>query len=163
MRILHRRFGGQASVLKSEPMTPLYIERDEVTDEVRRLVEAIWRDFEPGQTAAECSPPLDVLETDHAIEVLMDLPGVPREDIHVVFANNVLIIAGRKLPPACDHSEAAFHLAERAFGRFARAVSLEGAFESANATATVTNGELRVSLPRIAERRGGHIRIPVRG
>jgi len=74
----------------------------------------------------------------------------------------VLLIAGRKLPRAFDGGRAAFHVAERAFGRFGRAITLDGAFDTDAATATLANGELRLVLPRQAERRGGPIRIPVR-
>lgn len=63
--------------------------------------------------------------------------------------------------PACEHRGAAFHLAERTFGRFARAIRLTGAFDAGASRATLTVGELRVVLPRIQERRGGEIRIAV--
>jgi HSP20 family molecular chaperone IbpA len=61
----------------------------------------------------------------------------------------------------CPHSQAAFHLAERTFGRFARAVRISGAFDAGRATATLVEGELRVILPRIEERRGHDIRIEI--
>ena len=70
-------------------------------------------------------------------------------------------MAGRKLPAPAPTREAAFHLAERSFGRFVRAIRLTGAFDAGKATATLTAGELRVMLPRIDERRGRDIRIPV--
>jgi HSP20 family protein len=92
----------------------------------------------------------------------MDLPGVTRDEIEIVFARNVLLIAGRKLPRAFDGDRAAFHVAERAFGRFGRAITLDGAFDTDAATAALANGELRLVLPRQAERRGAPIRIPVR-
>jgi HSP20 family molecular chaperone IbpA len=69
------------------------------------------------------------------------------------------VIAGRKLPGTCVDQEAAFHLAERSFGRFARAVRLAGAFDAGNASATLQGGELRIVLPRIDERRGREIHI----
>jgi HSP20 family molecular chaperone IbpA len=55
----------------------------------------------------------------------------------------------------------AFHLAERTFGRFARAITLSGAFDAGRATASLAGGELRVVLPRIEERRGRDIAIEV--
>ena len=58
--------------------------------------------------------------------------------------------------------EAAFHVAERTFGRFARGVRLTGAFDVGRADARLRAGELRVTLPRIDERRGRERRIPVR-
>jgi HSP20 family protein len=104
-----------------------------------------------------------VVETAAGIELLMDVPGVAREAIKVVFSHGTLIVAGRKLPASCAHREAAFHLAERSFGRFVRAVRLSGAFDGGNARASLNAGELRIFLPRIDERRGRDIRIDVIG
>ena len=112
--------------------------------------------------AAECSPPLDVVETPKGLEILIDLPGVAASSIEIVFSNNVLIVGGEKLPSVCEHMDAGFHMAERAFGRFARAIEVEGAFDVGRAEATLSHGELRVVLPRIEERRGTRIRIPIR-
>lgn len=119
-------------------------------------------DDEPfGAPAGECAPPMDVVETAEAIELVMDLPGVSAADLRIVFSQGALIVAGRKLAGACAHGKAAFHLAERSFGRFARAIRLAGAFDAGRASATLVSGELRVRLPRIEERRGRDIRIPV--
>jgi len=135
-------------------MARVYVERRELPDDLRRLLDA-------GTAAVEYTPPLDVLETDTAVQVLLDLPGVASAQIDVVFSRNVLLISGEKAPPAPDEADAAFHIAERAFGRFARAIGLEGAYDANKAVATLTDGELRVVLPRLHERRGGRIRIPV--
>ena len=112
--------------------------------------------------AGEYAPAMDVLETAEAVEVLMDVPGVPAASLRLVYSQGTLVIAGRKLPAACAHREAAFHLAERSFGRFVRAIRLAGAFDAGHASAGVTNGVLRIVLPRIEERRGREIRIEIR-
>jgi HSP20 family protein len=125
----------------------------------RRLAQ----DEEAGGAAGECAPPMDVLETAEGIEILMDLPGVEVSAVRLVFSAGTVIIVGRKRPPACAHGEAAFHLAERSFGRFARAVRLHGAFDAGHATATLKGGELRIALPRLEERRGRDIRIEITG
>jgi HSP20 family protein len=109
----------------------------------------------------ECSPPLDVIETAAAIEILLDVPGVVSTSINIAFSRNTLVITGQKLPGACEHRAAAFHVAERTFGHFARAVRLGGAYNAGAARATLSAGELRIVLPRIEERRGGEIRIPL--
>jgi len=135
-------------------MARVYVERRELPDDLRRLLDT-------GAPTVEYTPPIDVLETDTSIEILLDLPGVSARQIDVVFSQNVLLIAGDKTPATYDHGDAAFHIAERAFGRFARAIGLDGAFDAGKAVATLRNGELRVVLPRLQERRGTKIRIPV--
>jgi len=49
----------------------------------------------------------------------------------------------------------------RAYGRFARAVKVSGAIDASRATAIVTAGQLRVIVPRIVDRRGKVITVPV--
>ena len=146
---------GGAPVLRSEPVARVYLERRDLPLDLLRLLDV-------STAAAECTPPLDVIETETAIELLLDLPGVSASNIEIVFAQNVLLVTGTKLPAACEDREAGFHIAERAFGRFARAVNLEGAYDTARAAASLRDGELRVVLPRLDERRGAPIRIPVR-
>jgi HSP20 family protein len=138
----------------------IFLERRDLGEEARRLFDLLEREQAAG-TAGKCVPPLDVLETASTVEIVLDLPGVAAEDIQVVFGKGVIVIGGRKLPPGCEHGDAAFHLAERAFGGFARAVRLNGAFDAGRATATLSAGELRIVLPRIEERRGRELRITV--
>ena len=135
-------------------MARVYVERRELPAELLRILDA-------APAAAECTPPLDIIETDAGIEAMLDLPGVPAAAIQIVFSRNVLLVTGHKVPAVCEHREAAFHIAERSFGRFARAISVDGAVDAGRATATLTNGELRIALPRLAERRGAEIRIPI--
>ena len=104
---------------------------------------------------------MDVVETAAGIELVLDLPGVSESAVTVAFSQGTLVVAGRKSPGICAHAQAAFHLAERSFGRFVRAIRLNGAFDAGKATARLAGGELHIRLPRIEERRGRDIRIPV--
>ena len=143
-------------------MGRIYVERCELPDDLRTLLDVIWNDgARQASSPAECTPMLDVLETDEGVEVVMDAPGVAKSSLQLVFSRNVLIVAGEKLPSR-EQPGAAFHLAERGFGRFARAIRLEGAYDAGRADATLVAGELRIRLPRIDERRGSEIRIPIR-
>ena len=135
-------------------MARVYADRRELPEDFQALLEA--------GISAECTPPFDIFETADAVEILMDLPGVAASEIEIVFSRNVLLIAGRKLPRAFEDGNAAFHAAERVFGRFGRAITLDGAFDVERATATLAGGELRLVLPRQHDRRGRQIRIPVR-
>lgn len=131
-------------------------------DDLRRLF-AQLTGTETRPHAAECHVPVDVIETSAGIEIVVDLVGVEPGAVQVVVARDTLVISGIKRSIACEHhGEATFHVAERVFGHFARAIRLVGAFDVGQSEATLNAGELRVRLPRIEERRGREHRIPVR-
>ena len=132
-----------------------------IAEDARLLLDALDRDV-PGaaQLSAECRPALDIMETTDATEVVVDVPGVRAESLRVAIRANTVMIVGAKLVPAAP-ANARFHLAERTYGRFARAVRITGAFDANRAKAIVENGLLRIVLPRIEDRRGRLVHIQV--
>jgi HSP20 family molecular chaperone IbpA len=115
------------------------------------------------QRSAEHQPALDLVESPASYEVVIDLPGVPASAVSVVFRGGLLIVSGVKIATACHARHAAFHLAERSFGHFVRVVRFAGACDFSRATASLVNGELRILVPRIEERRGQPRTVPVAG
>ena len=128
--------------------------------EVRQVFLELGRVFGSEPLAGECSPPLDVYETDDTLEIAVDLPGVDPAAVRVIGKGDSVLIAGEKAARRA-RGESSFHLVERGYGRFARVVRLGRACDTSNAHATLVNGELRVSIPKIAERRGKTISITV--
>lgn len=137
-------------------------ESGELTDDIRDLFQDLASSLshELRAFSGECHPSLDVLESDSAVEVVVDVAGVRREALRVLFRAGVLLVAGEKAPEASTGDQT-FHLVEREFGRFARAVRVTGAFDVQASRATLANGELTIVLPKIADRRGQGHRIPV--
>ena len=137
-------------------------ETGELGDDIRELFDDLTRSLGSDPTAypGQCRPLVDVFETDAAVELVIDICGVPPDAVRVLFRNGVVIVAGEKAPLATV-PDAAYHLVERDFGRFARAVRLTGAFDVARASATLHSGELTVVLPKLLERRGRAHRVPV--
>ena len=137
-------------------------EAPDIADDVRELFEDLAARLPQEQRAhsGECRPALDVVETDEAVEIIVDVAGVPSEAIRVLFRAGVVVIAGEKAPPLGEHPQS-FHLVEREFGRFARGVRLNGCYDIGRAKATLRNGELIVVLPKMADRRKQAHRIPI--
>ena len=138
-------------------------ESRELTDDVRSLFEDLAAHLRHEQRAysGECHPPLDVRETAEAFEIVVDVSGIAPDALRVLFRGGLVLIAGEKAPPPSSE-EHTFHLVEREFGRFARAVRVTGSFDLQRATASVRHGELTVVLPKLEERRGRPHQIPVR-
>jgi HSP20 family protein len=135
-------------------------EVSEFADEVRRVFLELGRTFGVESLAGECMPPIDVYETDETLEIAVDIPGVSADALRVLVKGGTVLIVGEK-PARRAHGESSFHLVERGFGRFARSVRFTQACDAANARATIANGELRISIPKIVERRGRSIPIAI--
>jgi HSP20 family protein len=135
----------------------------DMTDEVASLFDALDRaEGARRNPTGYCTPALDVQETSESLEVVLDLPGVPADRVRIMLKNAVLLIAGEKPSPyPGSRGDATFHLVERGFGRFARAVKLSSAFDGSRARAVLQGGELRIIVPKIEDRRGREILVPI--
>ncbi len=132
-----------------------------LADDARRLLDELDRDV-PGASlsSGECRPALDIIETANGAEVIVDVAGVPAAALRVAIRRDTVLVVGAKLAQTSP-PDVRFHLAERSYGRFARAVRVSGAFDAKRAKAIVAEGLLRVVLPRIDDRRGHLIHIEV--
>jgi HSP20 family protein len=133
----------------------------EFADEVRRVFLELGRVFGADSLAGECAPPLDVYETDDAMEVIVDLPGVDANAVRVMSKGDSLLVAGEKAARRVQ-GESSFHLVERGYGRFARVVRLGRACDTSKARAHFRDGELQITIPKLADRRGRAIAITIR-
>jgi HSP20 family protein len=138
------------------------VEVSELAEDIRAIFDELTATLRAEQraTAGECHPALDVFETDEAVEIVMDVSGVAPEALRVVFRAGVVLIAGEKAPPVAAAPQT-FHVVEREFGRFARGVRVNGAFDLQGGRAVMREGELTIVLPKRADRRGRPYRIPV--
>jgi HSP20 family protein len=129
-------------------------------DEVRRVYFELGRVFGADSLTGECSPSIDVYETEESMEIAVDVPGVDRAAIRIVCRRDGVLVVGEKIAHR-SHAESTFHLVERGYGRFARVVRLTQPTDPSKARATLTGGELRISIPKIKDRRGQTIRIAI--
>src|SRR5262245_45672510 len=136
----------------------------DLANDVHRLLDDLARRRPDKRqlVAGECMPVVDVFETDKAVEIVLDLPGVSADAIRILFKGGVLLIVGEKeRPDLTRRGPASFHLVERDFGRFARAVRINAAIDGSQARARLINGELRINLPRLQDRRGVGVLVPI--
>jgi HSP20 family protein len=135
-------------------------ELGDFSEEVRRVFLELGRAFGSESLAGECMPAVDVYETDDTLEIAVDLPGVDPAALRILGKGDSVLVAGEKVARRV-RGESSFHLVERGYGRFARVVRLARACDTARARATISAGELRISVPKITDRRGRAIPITV--
>jgi HSP20 family molecular chaperone IbpA len=111
--------------------------------------------FKPSGLASRVptwEPPVDILETERAVLVLVALPGVNAERVEAAVDGNELVVAGTRVLPA-ELQSAVIHRLELPQGRFERRVRLPGGRYGAVRRSAV-DGCLLVTLQK-AEAFGG--------
>lgn len=106
-------------------------------------------------------PALDVSETDDAIEVKADLPGLEEKDIDVKLANGVLVISGERKEESEEKKKNYYH-AERSYGVFNRSVSLPCEVDEDRIDATFKKGVLTITLPKSAQAKEEERKIQIK-
>ena len=134
-------------------------EAGDFNDEIKQIYRELGRSL--GDTVAgECAPAIDMYETDDSVEIAVDLPAVDASTIRVLVKGSALLVAGEKSARR-GRGDSSFHLVERGYGRFARVIRLAVPCDTARARALLAEGELRISVPKLADRRGRTMRISV--
>jgi HSP20 family protein len=94
----------------------------------------------------------EVVETDRAVIVQIELPGIAREDCEIRIEEDALIIRGEKRADR-EYLGERYYVMERAYGSFERVLPLPDGVDRESAQATYRDGVLRVELPRNARPR----------
>jgi HSP20 family protein len=129
--------------------------------EIDRLFEGMSRGFPSFPTFSGTSvnlPRMDVSETDKAIEIEAELPGLETKDVQINLADNVLTIRGEKKNER-EEKNKDYHLVERSFGSFSRAVQLPQGVKAEDVSAEIAKGVLKVTVKKPAPAQSKQIAI----
>jgi HSP20 family protein len=92
----------------------------------------------------------DMVETDAAVEVSIELPGLEEKDIDVSVTHDTLTIKGEKKVDR-QEEKTGYYVAERSYGSVYRSMPLPSGVDVDRIEATFRNGVLTVTLPKTAE------------
>src|SRR6267142_3810188 len=126
--------------------------------ELQRLRDRVGRLFAALQEATVAedplasetwAPPVDLCETNDAIVLRVELPGLTAEHIKIGATNTQLRIWGEKKRRKPRNRIVSHLCSERSYGRFSRIVPLRWAVSAQEATAELANGMLTLRFPKI--------------
>ena len=126
--------------------------------EIDRLFDGFGRNFPAFPTRDTALPRMDVSETDKAIEVTAELPGLEAKDVQLNLSDNVLTIRGEKKSER-EEKEKDYHLVERSYGSFARSVQLPDGVKPEDVSAEIAKGVLKVTVKKQAPKLSKQIEI----
>ena len=136
------------------------LEAARIQSEINRLFNNLLDLGGEGKEAGAWIPNVDIVETDGALLVKVELPGVEAPGLTVSVLGGNLILKGEKARIEPDPG-AKFQLVERAFGRFRRVIALGVPVNTHRAEAQLKDGLLRVRFPKVPNRRGEEVSIQV--
>ena len=108
----------------------------------------------PGRTYV---PATDIYETEDALTVVMEIPGMDREHLHVSLENNRLRVEGRISVASYEGMEPVY--TGYGVGKYARSLDLSNKVDLDNISAQVADGVLTLTLPKVKEMQSR--RIPI--
>ena len=119
---------------------------------------SLWRE----RTEERVAPRVEVSETDDAVQVTAELPGLDEKDVEVSLDDNVLTVKGEKKQER-EEKKKNFHLSERSYGQFQRLIPLPAGVEADKVKAQFKKGVLTITLPKSRQAAAEGRRIPVTG
>jgi HSP20 family protein len=104
------------------------------------------------------SPSVDVSESDDAITVKAEMPGMKKEDIDIAISEGLLTLSGEKKDEQEEKKEN-YHVRESRYGSFRRTVRLPAGVEADQIDANYKDGILTVSVPKSEKAKSKKIEV----
>ncbi|KQC03603.1 MAG: hypothetical protein APR53_00830 [Methanoculleus sp. SDB] len=102
---------------------------------------------------------LDVREHDDEVIVVVDLPGVEKEDVSVRLMSPGLLLISCERKAETEEKEEGYYMRERSYGSMSRSVPLPADVTEEGTTASFKNGVLEVHLKKLPAGEGRDIAI----
>jgi HSP20 family protein len=155
---------------RADPFETLRSEVDRLFENFGRRGSGLGRslfDFEPfkgvGSSLSVTAPKVNVAETDKALEITAELPGMDDKDVEVSLADGVLTVKGEKKEEK-EEKDKNYYLVERSYGSFQRSFRLPENVNEDKVAAQVSKGVLTVTVPKKkpAKKAGGARKIAIK-
>jgi HSP20 family protein len=138
-----------------------FFELNRIQNEINRLFENLSEIREGSDPAASWAPNVDIHEGASDLVLSFELPGVDPSSVRLSVNGNSLILRGNK-PRSEAQTGAKYHCLERGFGSFKRVIVLGTPINTHQARTEYRDGLLKVTFPKVPNRRGEEVAIPIK-
>ena len=143
------------TIVRWEPLREL----GSLQNEMNRLFNTVFdTPTTGGTTLRRWMPAMDLVETGDHFVLRADLPGMSEDDVKIELEDGTLTVSGER---RAEHEggDEGFYRVERAFGAFARSLTLPTGVDPEGVTARFDRGVLEVQIPKPEERKPRRIEI----
>ena len=118
------------------------------------------QDYDVEVSQCDWRPVVDIYDSEKAIVVNAELPGVSKESITLDVKENILTLKGKRKSDEEVRKENYYRM-ERCFGTFERAFTLPSTVDPGKITANFKDGVLKIEIPKPEEKKPKQISINV--
>jgi len=148
------------SLWKEEELFPMF--------QLRTGIDKLFEDFfsqdkmlAPFRTNGKLLPAIDVKETEEAITVDAEMPGLKQEEIKVNVEEGILTISAERKEEK-DEKAKNVHRLERYYGQMERKLALPASVEEGKVEALYKDGVLRITMPKKASAKPKAVTVKVK-
>jgi HSP20 family protein len=135
-------------LVRRNPFEPMITMCDEMHRRFHETVGQV-RGNGAAEVAGTWEPPVDVYETDDAIVLQVELPGVSKDAVNVELHEHTLRLSGERTRESAG-TGGQYRREEGRYGAFQRAFRMPTIVDEAKIQATYTDGVLALRLPKQA-------------
>jgi HSP20 family protein len=138
---------------------------DDPFSTLHRQIDRLFEDFGrwpalQGLGLGPSAPRINVSETEAAVEIEAELPGLDEKDVEVLLNEDVLTIKGEKKDER-EEKKKDYHLMERSYGSFQRSIRLPYDVDPGTINAAFNKGILKITLPKPPDAKQKSVKIPI--
>ena len=118
---------------------------------LQREIDRLFNEFAqltPPSGVANLVPSIEIAETDDAIEISAEMPGLERDDVDISIEGDTLTIRGEKRVEEDQGGNRNVQHTERTYGVFLRVLELPPGIDPNSVQATMSNGVLTITIPK---------------
>ncbi len=105
-------------------------------------------------------PTADMYETDAAIIIQMELAGIEKDSLEILFQEEHLVLRGNR-PLNSRMQSAKIHRLECLYGQFQRMFRIPHPVDARKISAVYEQGVLKIVLPKVETASGDRVNIPI--
>ncbi len=122
---------------------------------IQRQLDSLFEDF---QTSTFKTPAAELHETEDAIHLRLELPGVDAKDVDIQVTENVVkIVAERKSETKTEDNGKT--RSEFYYGKFQRVIPLPSRIQNTNVKADYKDGILKLTLPKTEQEKNKVVKV----
>jgi HSP20 family protein len=116
-------------------------------DPFTRLFDSFFGTVLPDYTPADLAPRTNIVETEKAYELALELPGLDEKDIHLDLSDNRLVVTAERKDDRQTEGKT-WHRVEHRYGTLTRTIALPQDSKTDGIEAVFKQGILTVTVPK---------------